>query len=204
MGQTEEKTRKDSQVELISANSAVITAFALTRATMATVILGTLFLSGLSSASPALFMIQVGVAAAAVLAIGISALSLLQKVRGDGIPVKKAWSLILLDSILAIGVMSVIDAETSPLAWVALITPVLETAVLFSISGAGFVWLGLSLAFLALRLTTTASDNATTETLVLSLQQVLAVLYVAGPAALMSDSAQQRIDSLAEARRSAD
>jgi len=124
--------------------------------------------------------------------------------RGHSVFLHRPWTLILLDSALAIGVMAVIDAETSPLAWVALIAPVLETAVLFSMVPAGLVWIGLSLAFLALRLSLRVSDNAGVETLALAVQQVLAVLLVSGPAALLSDSAQQRIDKLSDARRSAD
>ncbi len=202
----DQSSRSDggSRVEIISANAAAVSAFALTRVTMALVILGTLFIGGFGSPEPVVFIVQIGVAATSVLALGLSIRTLIQRGRVRTMTANQAWGLILLDSILAVGVMVVIDAETSPLAWVALITPVLETAVLFSMLSAGLVWLGLSLAFLAFQLTTNASDNATTDTLVLSIQQLLAVLFVAGPASLMADSAEQRIEQLAEARRSAD
>ncbi len=193
-----------SRIDLISDNGAVVGAFALTRVAMAAVILGTLFISGFSSGEPALVAVQTLAAIVSVVAVGVSVVLLLQRGRRKARNASGPWTLIVLDSILALGVMSVIDTETSPLAWVALITPVLETAVLYSMASAGFVWLGLSLGFLSLRLATNVSDDATTEALVLSIQQVLAVLFVSGPAALMADSAQQRIDSLADARRSAD
>ena len=194
----------DSRAELISSNGAVATAFALTRATMAAVILGSLFLGGFEIGDSAQAAVQFSAALAALVGIAVSALSVLRRSQPRALSTTGAWSLILLDSILAVGVMAVIDAETSPLAWVALVTPVLETAVLFSMTTAGFVWLGLSLGFLALRLVTNVSDDATTDTLVLSIQQVLAVLFISGPAALLADSAEQRISQLADARRNAD
>jgi len=194
----------DSQSTLISKNGAVMSAFVLTRVTMAFVILGTLALGGVEQQDSALFVVQLVVSVAAVVALVLSSLVIAQRLRKRQPTQRPPAFLIALDSVLAIGVMAVIDVDTSPLAWVALITPVLETAVLFSMTGAAFTWFGLSLAFLALRLTTNISDDATTETLVLSIQQVLAVLFVSGPAALMADSAQDRIESLADARRSAD
>lgn len=189
---------------LVSQNRAVASAFVLTRATMAAVILGTLFLGGFEQQSSAFLLIQGAVATASVVALAMSLYAVGQLLRKNHPHEIHPGFLIALDAVLAIGVMSVIDTETSPLAWVALITPVLETAVFFSVSSAAFVWFGLSLAFLALRLTTSISDDATTDTLVLSIQQVLAVLFVSGPAALMADSAQDRIQSLGEARRKAD
>ena len=188
----------------ISSNSAVTSGFALTRFTMAAVILGTLLIGGFEQRQSSLFVVQAAVALVAVVAIAWSLRTVVQQLRKRSSDTSLGWPVIALDSFLAIGVMAVIDVDTSPLAWVALITPVLETAVLFSISGSAFVWMGLSLAFLALRLTTNASDDATTETLILSIQQVLAVLFVSGPAALMVDSAQDRIHGLAKARHSAD
>ena len=196
-------TGRDSRA-FISENSAVTSGFALTRATMAAVILGTLFIGGFEQQQSSLFVVEAAVAATSAVALLWSLWTLLRRLQKRSIDSSEPWLLIALDSILAIGVMAVIDVDTSPLAWVALITPVLETAVLISISSSAFVWCGLSLAFLALRLTTNASDDATTETLILSIQQVLAVLFVSGPAALMVDSAQDRIDGLAKARRSAD
>ena len=194
----------DSTSSLVSQNRAVASAFVLTRATMAAVILGTLFLRGFERGSSAFLLVQGLVAVASVVALVMSVIAVARLLRKTQAHSLHPGVLIALDSVLAIGVMAVIDADTSPLAWVALITPVLETAVFFSVSSAAFVWFGLSLAFLALRLTTTVSGDATTEALVLSIQQVLAVLFVSGPAALMADSAQDRIQSLGEARRNAD
>ena len=193
-----------ANASLVSQNRAVASAFVLTRATMAAVILGTLFLGGFEQQSSSFFLVQGVVASAAVVALVMSVLALIRLFRKQHPNAVHPGFLIALDAVLAIGVMAVIDTDTSPLAWVALITPVLETAVFFSVSTAAFVWFGLSLAFLALRLTTNVTDDATTDTLVLSIQQVLAVLFVSGPAALMADSAQDRIQRLGEARRDAD
>lgn len=192
------------RVDLISTNGAVVTAFALTRATMSSVILGTAFIGGFNIESTAVLLVQVSVLVVATVGLYSSLRALLRSFQRRPMFASHAWSLIALDSALAIGVMAMIDSETSPLAWVALITPVLETAVLFSMAPAGLVWLGLSLAFLALRIAGDGSDSTGSETLVLAIQQVLAVLLISGPAALMADSAQQRIDQLAEDRRSSE
>lgn len=192
------------RADLISSNGAVVGAFTLTRVTMALVILGTLLIGGLSADGSANMAVQLAAAIAAVCAIFVALGTLIRRSDTQQLSMRKAWRLIALDSILAIGVMSVVDTETTPLAWVALVTPVAETAMLFSVVSAGMVWLGLSLAFLALQLTTTMSGDVSSATLVISIQQVLAVLLVAGPASLMADSAEQRIAHLADERRSAD
>lgn len=170
---------------------------------MALVILGTLIITGFSADTTAVVVVQIAVSIVAVVAIITSAAMVSRRSNSDDLPTRTAWRLIVLDSVLAIGIMSVVDTSTTPLAWVALVTPVAETAMLFSIVSAGLVWLGLSLAFLALQLTTSASGDPNSATLAISVQQVLAVLLVAGPASLMADSAEQRIARLADEGRSA-
>ena len=193
-----------SRAGLISSNNAVVSAFAVTRAVMAIVILATIIFGLGGSSDPLLFLVRFAAVIVSVAALGLSAHSVVRRPQARALYAERPWAFILLDSLLAVGVLAVLDTETSPFAWVALITPVLETAVVFSMASAGFVWLGLSLTFLALRIATNTADDATVDTLVLSLQQVVAVLFVAGPAALMADSAQQRIDRLSAARRTAD
>ena len=195
--------KKGSNSALASHSGAVVNAFVLTRFTMGAIVLGTLLASGFEREETALFVVQGIVAVAAAVAICLSLHSLANVLRGITNSPPQG-PLIVLDAVLAIGVMAVLDSTTSPLAWAALITPVLEAAVFFSISTAAFMWVGLSLSFLALQLTTNVSGDATSETFILSIQQVLAVLFISGPAALMVDSAQDRIDSLADARRAAD
>jgi len=191
-------------VESISTNESALVAFAFTRAVLSLIILGSMLSGGLETTRSDVVLTN-------TVFFGVAGLGLLSSIRTLSLRYKKRllynprpWAVIVLDSALAIGVMAAIDAETSPLAWIALIAPVLETAVLFSMVPAALVWIGLSLAFLALRLVTGFSDEPTSETLTLAVQQVLAVLLVSGPAALLSDSAQQRMDNLADARRSAD
>ncbi len=168
------------------------------------IILGTVALEGLETASSQNELINFAFLLIAAFGFLSASRTLIHWYKKHSVYVHRPWSLILLDSALAIGVMTLIDAQTSPLAWVALIAPVLETAVLFSMVPAAVVWVGLSLAFLALRLSVGETSEPTIETLTLAIQQVLAVLMVSGPAALLSDSAQQRIDQLSDARRSAD
>lgn len=190
--------------ETISSNESALTAFAFTRAVLSLIIVGSVILGQANTTNPdaALILVTFFLVAGIGLYSAIRTLSLVYKKRL--LYAHRPWALILLDAALAIGVMAVIDAETSPLAWVALIAPVLETAVLFSMVPAGLVWVGLSLAFLAMRLTTGLADEPTSDTIALAVQQVFAVLLVSGPAALLSDSTQQRMDTLADARRGAD
>ena len=191
-------------VESISTNESAIVAFAFTRAVLSLIIVGSILAGGIESTSSDVALVTTVFFVVAGVGLFSTARTLLLHYKNRLIYTTRPWALILLDSALAIGVMAVIDAETSPLAWIALIAPVLETAVLFSMVPAALVWIGLSLAFLALRLSTGFSDEPASETLTLAVQQVLAVLLVSGPAALLSDSAQQRMDNLADARRSAD
>lgn len=193
-----------SGIEGVSNNETVLAVFAFTRAVLSVIIIGSVLvrgIDGVGSNDVLLTLIFLGVAG-----VGLSSVSynlLLRKQRRPN-HLAKPWAAILLDAALAIGVMAVIDAETSPLVWIALIVPVLETAVLFSMFEAGIVWVGLSLGFLALRLSSGFDGEAGTETFTLAIQQVLAVLLVSGPAAMLTDSTQQRIDDLADARKEAD
>ena len=196
--------RSAPSAESIVTNETVLIAFAFSRAVLAAIILGTILLTGVDTAGSDEALIALGVLMIAGLGLISSIRAFIRYFRRQSGRSDQASLLILLDAGLAIGVIAVIDAETSPLAWVALIAPVLETAVLFSMIPAAVVWVGLSLAFLAVRLTTGQADEPAVDTLIFAVQQVLAVLLVSGPAALLSDSTQQRIDKLADARRSAD
>lgn len=200
---SEPNARRGSRSALVSHNGAVLNAFALMRVTMSALVLGSILFEGFEQEQTALFILQVLAVLASVFTIGLSLVWLVRGLRGET-RIEAGGGLILLDSLLAIGVMSVLDASSSPLAWVALIAPVLETAVFFSVSSAAFVWIGLGLSFLALRLTTNISDDTTGETLLLAIQQVLAVLFVSGPAALMVDAARDRIDNLSDSRSNAE
>ncbi len=190
--------------ELITTNESVLVAFAFTRAVLATIILGSVALRGINTRSSDDTFLILSFIVVAALGFFSAVRTIALNHRGHSVFLHRPWTLILLDSALAIGVMAMIDAETSPLAWIALIVPVLETAVLFSMLPAAMVWIGLSLAFLAMRLSLRISEDPGVETLTFAVQQVFAVLLVSGPAALLSDSAQQRIDQLSDARRSAD
>lgn len=171
---------------------------------MGAIILGSVIFGGFEQEQTALFAIQALAVSASLVAVGGSAFFAFKTFQGERPHGNVRGVHIVLDAFLAIGVMAFLDASTSPLAWVALIAPVLETAVFFSVSAAASVWIGLSLSFLALRLTTNVADQATNETLLLSIQQVLAVLFISGPAALVMDSAQNRMDNLSDARTSAE
>ena len=138
--------------ELIATNETVLVAFAFTRAILALIVLGSVALRGIGNESAGRLILTLVFTVIAALGFFSAARTLAIHYRGSSVFMQRPWAFVLLDSALAIGVMTVIDAETSPLAWVALIAPVLETAVLFSMVPAGLVWVGLSLAFLGLRL----------------------------------------------------
>ena len=185
-------------------NETALTAFAFTRGALALIIIVSVLTSGIEEVTANRELTTVVFLLVAAIGLLSAIRDLFLRYNNRPNYTQRPWAAVLLDSALAIGVMAVIDAEASPLAWIALIAPVLETAILFSMLEAGIVWLGLSLAFLALRLSTGLEGEPAAETLTLAVQQVLAVVLVSGPAALLSDSTQQRIEKLASARKEAD
>lgn len=191
-------------IEIISISETILGAFAFARATLALIVLGGFLLSGFDTSNTDEALLKIVFVLIGLLGLVSALRTIVGRWRGRPIAVNRLWTSVLIDSSLAIGVMASIDAETSPLAWIALIVPVVEAAVLFSMVPAGIVWLGLSIAFLALRLTADQAGDPGSDTLTIAVQQVLAVFLVSGPAALLSDSAHQRISQLSDARRNAD
>lgn len=194
----------DKKVEIVSIGESTLGAFAVARAALASIVLGGFLFRTSGSIETDEALVQLGFMLIALVGLVSASMTLSNRIRDLPLQNARPWYGVLLDSCLAIGVMASIDAETSPLAWLALIVPVVEAAVLFSMVPAAIVWIGLSIAFLALRLTADQGTDTGSETLALAVQQVLAVFLVSGPAALLSDGARQRINQLADARRNAD
>ena len=189
--------------DILTVGETTTIAFGLTRLTMAIIVLGgAVFGSGVENSSAALISLATIVVAVVGLVHGLRIV--LRRFRGRSAEVGRNWLVILLDCGLAIGVMSTIDSGNTPLAWLSMLVPVVETAILFSIVPATLTWLGLSVAFLALNLTSSTSSDLAETTLSLALQQVAAVFLISGPAALVTDGARQRIQRLTDARTRAD
>ncbi len=111
-------------------------------------------------------------------------------------------AVVVMDSALAVSVLGAIDTSSTPLAWLALMFPVVETAVLFSLVPAAVVWFGVSLAFLAMQLLVKADSSS--DAFALAFQQLMAVFLLSGPASLLSDSSQRRVEQLDQAKQDAD
>jgi len=99
--------------------------------------------------------------------------------------------LIGIDAVIALGIILMAGVNSAPLAWVALVIPVTEAAIAYSIVPAAVVWLGLSLAHMSYVVT-----NTDESTPLLALQQLMAVLLVAVPAAMLSSAVRDHITAL--------
>lgn len=103
------------------------------------------------------------------------------------------------DVVLALMVMFSLEAETTPLAWVALMLPVTTGWNRFAAKGAGGAWLTASIAYVALGLRLgTAAAVETTDTLYLAYQQLFAVLLIAVPALYLGSHFRQEIEQAHE------
>lgn len=121
-----------------------------------------------------------------------------QTARADYLP---AWALIAIDAVLALAIILTSQSSSAPLAWVALVIPVTETALAYGLMPAAAVWLALSLSHMSFVVSKTTS-GATSP--VLALQQLLAVLLVAVPAGILTATVRTQIEDLTREREKAD
>jgi diguanylate cyclase (GGDEF)-like protein len=109
------------------------------------------------------------------------------------------------DGALALIATVVLDPTASPLAWVALLVPVLDAGAFFGPALAALVWLSLGLAYVALRMRMLPSDASSGELVRLGLQQMAAVAAVTIPtgymAARLRDDLDRAHDTLMAAQR---
>lgn len=120
-------------------------------------------------------------------------------------PAWQAVTQLALDSVLAVVASVVLDPTASPLAWVALLVPVLDAGAAFGPVFAGIVWLSLGLAYVALRLRLLPSDSSANDLVRLGLQQMAAVAAVTIPtgylAARLRDDLDRAHETLVAAQR---
>lgn len=104
------------------------------------------------------------------------------------------------DVTLALMVMFSLDAETTPLAWVALMLPVSAGWNRFSAKGAGAAWLTASVCYVAVGLKFGVAPAAdTSNTLYLAYQQLFAVLLIAVPALFLGSHFRNEIEAAVDA-----
>lgn len=101
---------------------------------------------------------------------------------------------ILVDAGMALAIIFLVETTAAPLAWVALVIPVAEAALAYGIIPAGLVWFGLSLVHMAY----VVNSNNEATPLTLAFQQLLAVLLVAVPSALLMTSVRSRLLQVTE------
>lgn len=120
-------------------------------------------------------------------------------------PLWRAVTQLVVDAVLALVAAVVLDPTASPLAWVALLVPVLDAAASFGPVLAGTVWLSLGLAYVALRVRLFPADSSGGELIRLGLQQMAAVAAVTIPAgylaARLRDDLDRAHDTLLAAQR---
>jgi len=104
------------------------------------------------------------------------------------------WMYILIDAGLALAIIFLVEASAAPLAWVALVIPVAEAALAWGVVAAGTVWFGLSLVHMAYVVLATEGSTSVT----LAIQQLLAVLLVALPSALLMTSVRSLLQQVTE------
>ena len=109
------------------------------------------------------------------------------------------------DVVLALVVMFTLEAETTPLAWVALMLPVTTGWNRFAAKGAGAAWFAASISYVALGLRLgTAAASETSNTLYLAYQQLFAVLLIAVPALYLGSHFRQEIEAAHDANEVAE
>jgi diguanylate cyclase (GGDEF)-like protein len=192
-----------TNVEIISISETTLAAFAVARVALALLLLGGVIVRGSNDQTIDQALVTWLFVGAAAVGLTHGMYLLWNRSRHNPLGNPSPWIAIMLDSLIAIGSMIVVNAESTPLGWLALLVPVVETAVLVGVIPAALVWLGLSIAFLSLRLSG-LEDEVGSSTLSLAIQQVVAVFLVSGPAALLTDGTRNRINNLADARRDAD
>jgi diguanylate cyclase (GGDEF)-like protein len=107
-----------------------------------------------------------------------------------------------LDVALALGLVYVLDAVTTPIAWVVLALPVIDAAFRSGSGAALAVWASVSGTYLALRFG--GDEELTARSLVLSLQQLVGILLIGLPAASVASFIRHRMDTVNEERHQAD
>jgi diguanylate cyclase (GGDEF)-like protein len=120
-------------------------------------------------------------------------------------PMWQQMAQLAVDGALALIATVVLDPTASPLAWVALLVPVLDAGAFFGPALAAVVWLSLGLAYVALRMRMLPPDSSSGELVRLGLQQMAAVAAVTIPtgymAARLRDDLDRAHDTLMAAQR---
>lgn len=192
-------TTSDRATSTVLAVRARSTAFGATRLVLCTILAISIASNNQSIGWAVLVAIIVAIIGAAA-----SIISLVQTFRPDAASKMwslPAWALIAIDAILALGIILTSETTAAPLAWVALLIPVTETALAYGLMPAAAVWLALSLSHMSFVVTRTTS---TSTSLLLALQQLLAVLLVAVPAGILTAMVRTQIEGLTREREKAD
>ncbi|MFN8109210.1 MAG: GGDEF domain-containing protein [Thermoleophilia bacterium] len=115
---------------------------------------------------------------------------------------------LVVDTLLALVAALMLDPTATPLAWVALLIPVLGAGAAFGPVPAAITWLALGLAYVGMRLNTLPTGTSGAELVRLALQQLAAVAIVAVPAGYMAARLRDDLDrahhTLTNARRRTD
>ncbi len=119
----------------------------------------------------------------------------------------RQWPAVLqigVDAVLALGAISLVDAQSTPLAWMLLLVPVLDAAAEYGMRGAIGAWSGLSLVYLVIVLNGNSDGSPSGDVINIALQQLAAVVGVAVPVSIMSTQFRRRLADADRARSVAD
>ncbi len=109
-----------------------------------------------------------------------------------------------IDALLALASMLLLDATATPLAWIALLLPVFDTAVASGALAAGLSWAALSFAYVVIALQVKSSAASPSDVLGLAIQQLAAVAVVSLPAAYLAVRLRDDLAHSHRARAEAD
>lgn len=109
------------------------------------------------------------------------------------------WFFIVIDTILALGLITLLANGAAPMAWVALVVPVVEAALVYNLGTAVAVWSFIGLCHLAWTFNVAASSDTAQISLTSSLQQLLAILLIAIPTSLLAGSFRDQLRQLGTA-----
>ncbi len=111
---------------------------------------------------------------------------------------------IVVDLALAMAAVMVVDAQTTPLAWILLLIPVLDASGRYGIRGALITWVGVSLLYMTVILALRSGDSAPRELVETGLQQSAAVIAVTISATAITTRTRSRLELTEAARQRAE
>lgn len=138
--------------------------------------------------------LRIAVSAAAVGYLAVATLELWRERGRNAVVSLPPFVQLAADITLALGIMVLLDARSTPLTWLVLVVPVIEAAAVYSVGTGIMTWLAISVVYVAVRVTAAPADSAATDALEIALQQLAAVVLLAIPASYLMQLLTTELD----------